>query len=242
MIYKFLVALLIYAFPAEANDNKVVLAYTDYPPYYGKSLENGGPITEIIIKAYNKVGFEVELKFVPWERGLQGAKEGIYDGIFTAWYRKEREQWFVFSAPLPPNEVGFFKRAGENIKFDSFEDLKHYRIGVVQGYSNPSSFKEANLKTYAVKTDKQNLLKLAVGRIDLAYTDKALGRYIIRTEALQHIKQLEWIDPAVEVLNQYLMLSKKTKDFKIKVEAFNLGLKKLSESGEMNKILAKHGF
>jgi len=43
-------------------------------------------------------------------------------------------------------------------------------------------------------------------------------------------------------VNQYLMISKQARDFKIKLEAFNLGLKKLTESGELNKILAKHGF
>jgi hypothetical protein len=48
---------LIYSLPTGANENKVVLAYVDYPPYYGKSLENGGPITEIIVQAYKQVGY-----------------------------------------------------------------------------------------------------------------------------------------------------------------------------------------
>lgn len=245
MKYRLLAAILvflIYSLPVVANENKVVLAYVDYPPYYGESLENGGPITEIIVQAYNKVGYEVELKFVPWARGLKGAKEGTFDGLFTAWYRKDREQWFVFSAPLPPNEIVFYKRKGDNIKFNSFEDLKSYKIGVVRGYSNPPGFKEANLRIQEVTTDKQNLVKLASNRIDLALTDKALGQYIIRTEIPEHANKLEWINPPVEVVKQYLMISKQAKNFQKKVEAFNSGLKILTESGEMDKILAKHGF
>ncbi len=61
---------MIYSLPTGANENKVVLAYVDYPPYYGKSLENGGPITEIIVQAYKQVGHRVNLQFVPWARGL----------------------------------------------------------------------------------------------------------------------------------------------------------------------------
>ncbi|QYJ87382.1 transporter substrate-binding domain-containing protein [Shewanella mesophila] len=245
MKYKHLVAILvflIYSLQAVANENKVVLACVDYPPYYGKSLENGGPFTEIIVQAYKKVGYEVKLRIVPWARGLKEAKEGTVDGIFTAWYRKDRERWFVFSEPLPPNEIVFYKRKEDNIKFNSFEDLKPYTVGVVRGYLNPPGFKEANLRTLEVTTDKQNLVILARNRIDLALTDKALGQYIIRTEIPEHANNLEWIDPPVEVVKQYLMISKQTKNFQKKVEAFNSGLKILSESGEMDKILAKHEF
>jgi len=245
MSFKLLVGILlcfIYSLPTVAHENKVVLAYVEYPPYYGQSLENGGPITEIIVQAFNQVGYEVKLKFVPWARGLEGAKRGTYDGLFTAWYREEREEWFVFSAPLPPNEIGFYKRKGVSIKFNSFEDLKPYKIGIVRGHVNPLGFKETNLKTSVAATDIENLHLLTMSRIDLALTDKALGRYIIRTELRGKENKLEWIGPPVEVVNQYLMISKQARDFKIKLEAFNLGLKKLTESGELNKILAKHGF
>ena len=81
-----------------------------------------------------------------------------------------------------------------------------------------------------------------MNRIDLALTDRALGRYIIKTELQGQGNKLEWIAPPIEVRKQYLIISKQVKGFKEKLEAFNLGLKKLTESGEMNKILIKHGF
>ncbi|NRA18243.1 MAG: transporter substrate-binding domain-containing protein [Oceanospirillaceae bacterium] len=233
---------LIYPLPAAAYENKVVLAYVEYPPYYGESLENGGPITEIIVQAFNKVGYAVKLKFVPWARGLEGAKQGTYDGLFTAWYTKDREKWFVFSAPLYQNKIGFYKRKGEYIKFNSFEDLKSYKIGVVRGYIRPLGFKEANLQTIESATDRENLLLLTMGRIDLVLTDKTLGKYIIGTQLVGQAHKLEWIAPPIEVLNQYLMISKQAKDFQKILQAFNLGLKKLTETGEMNKILLQHGF
>ena len=228
--------------PVFASENKVVLAYVDYPPYYGKNLKNGGPVTEIIVQAYNKVGYEVELKFVPWARGLEGAKQGIYDGLFTAWHRQNREQWFAFSDPLLSNEIGFYKRKGASITFNSFEDLKPYKIGIVRGHINPVGFKEADLNTTEAATDRDNLLLLLLRRIDLALTDKILGKHIIGTELQGHINKLEWVVPPVEVMTQYLIISKQVKGFRKKLQAFNLGLKKLTESGEMNKILLKHGF
>ena len=245
MSFKLLVTILIcliYPLPAVAYENKVVLAYVEYPPYYGESLENGGPITEIIVQAFNKVGYAVKLKFVPWARGLEGTKQGTYDGLFTAWYTKDREKWFVFSAPLYLNQIGFYKRKGEYIKFNSFQDLKSYKIGVVRGYIRPIGFNEANLQTIESATDRENLLLLTKGRIDLVLTDQTLGKYIIGTQLLGQSDKLEWIAPPVEALNQYLMISKQAKDFQKILESFNLGLKKLTETGERNKILLRHGF
>ncbi len=233
---------LIYSLPTLAYEKKVVLAYVEYPPYYGKSLDNGGPITQIIVQAFNKAGYRVELKFVPWARGLEGTKQGIYDGLYTAWYRKDREQWFIFSDPLPANKIGFYKRKGAIIKLNSIGDLKPYKIGVVRKYVNPIWFKKVELKTHESTTDRENLLLLIAGRIDLALTDKALGKYIIQTELQEQTVRLEWMTFPVEVVNQYLIISKQANNFQKKMEAFNWGLKQLTESAEMHKIMIKHGF
>lgn len=126
---RFLIAILMFLNGSlSIGASEVVLAWTDYPPYYGSNLENGGPVGEIIVQAYKQAGYAVKLDSVPWARGIAGSKRGRYDGIFFAWYRKEREQWFVFSAPLATNEIGFYKRKGEHIKFDSLEDLRPWLV------------------------------------------------------------------------------------------------------------------
>lgn len=72
-------------FPAEGHtENKQVrLASSEYPPYFGEQLDNQGVITEIIVEAYTRVGYEVEIKFMPWARSLEMTKEGDFDGMFA---------------------------------------------------------------------------------------------------------------------------------------------------------------
>ena len=222
-----------------ADELAVTLAYVEYPPYIGAELENGGPLAEIVTQSYENLGYRVKLELVPWVRAFRDAKLGAYDGVFTAWHREEREQWFLFSDSLPPNEIGFYKRKGEDISIHSFDDLKPYKIGVVRGYGYPSGFKEANLKLSVVDTDKQNLRMLIFKRIDLALTDKALGRHFM-TKDLQG--EIEWIEPPVEVLNQYLMISKNADNAHQLLADFNSGLKQLSDSGKLAEILKHHGF
>lgn len=225
-----------------ATEGSVVLVATEYPPYYGKNLKNHGFISEIIKEAYKAAGYTVKIDFLPWARALKETKRGRYDGLFTAWYRKEREQWFVYTDPLPPNIIGFYKRKDKDISYKTCQGLKPYVIGVIIGYSNPPAFEAANLKKEEVANNEQNMMKLFKNRIDLALIDKTMGEYIIATKIPEAADVLVWLEPPLEIANQYLIISKKTKDYQRKVEDFNRGLRQLTKNKMIEKIMAKHGF
>ena len=222
---------------------QVLLAATEYPPYYGEHLPKQGPITEIIRESFNISGYAVVIDFLPWKRALEATRRGEYDALYSAWYRQDRTRWFVFSDPLPiANQIGFFKRIDSKISYRTLEDLRPYKIGIVRGYSNPVKFSQAGLDVEAVTDDYLNMKKLAAGRIDLVLIDKVIGQYIIHTELPKSAPQLEWLDPPVAIEKQYLIFSKKASHFAVKCAAFNRGLRKLIESGRAKKIIASLGF
>ncbi len=226
-----------------AEDKMVSLSYVSYPPYYDENLENGGPLSEIIETAFANQGYFVKLEQLPWSRAFKWTEEGKFDGLYGAWYRVEREADFVFSDPLPGNELVLFKHKKLQLSFNDYKGLKPYSIGVVRAYANPPGFDEAGLNLETVTTDKQNLLKLADARIDLALVDKALGKYIIKKELpAEKAAELDWVEPPLKIENQYLMFSKKAPDYRLKQEAFNKGLQAITDSGELQRILEKHGF
>jgi polar amino acid transport system substrate-binding protein len=230
--------------PRIASASKqVILATTEYPPYYGELLPNQGVITEIVREAFKHAGYEVKIKFLPWKRALEMTRQGEFNALFTAWYRKEREQWFGFSDPLPiVNEIGFYKRKDRKVSYRTIEDLQAYKIGIVRGYSNPAEFDRAKLDTEEVTEDRLNIQKLAVGRIDLALIDKIIGQHIIDTELPESAQKLEWLDPPLKIDNQYLMFSKKFDDYQEKIADFNRGLRQIIEAGIVKAIIVKHGF
>ena len=226
-----------------AAPKQVILATTEYPPYYGELLPNQGVITEIIREAFKHAGYEVKIKFLPWKRALEMTRRGEFDALFTAWYREDREQWFGFSDPLPiVNEIGFYKRKDRKITYRTIEDLRPYKIGTVRGYSNPAEFDKAKLDTEEVTEDRLNIQKLAVGRIDLALLDKIIGQHIIDTELPESAQILEWLDPPLKKDDQYLMFSKKFDDYREKIADFNRGLHQIIEAGIVKAIIIKHGF
>lgn len=224
-----------------AEEKKVVLVASEFPPFSGEQLPNGGPVVEITVEAFKKVGYQVEVTFLPFARQIQYGKDGEADGIIMLWHTQEREEWCVFSDPLPACQIGFYKRKSDPIRFSTYADLKPYRIGIVRGYANPSGFDEAQLNTEAVTFDQQNLQKLQAHRIDLALIDKWVAHYLIQTKFPEFAAELEWMDPPLEITQQYLGVSKKAIEYERKVRDFNQGLKELTDAGGVNRILAKHG-
>ncbi len=240
-----LVLCLSFSGQAESADKIVTLANIEYPPFAGEKLKNGGFLSEIQTEAFKRSGYTVNYEWVPWARGLKGAKRGVYDGLCVAWYRPEREEWFIFSNPLPASEIVFFKRRGVDILFDGdYTKLQPYSIGVVRGYANPPEFDKVKhmLKVEEVPKDSVNIKKLIRGRLDLILVDKYLAQYIISTEMIGFSDAVEPIKPVLKKDINYIMFSKKADGVKEKVDAFNKGLEELEKEGTVEEILRKHGF
>ena len=117
------VALIAFASSPWAADKRVLnIAATEYPPFYSAEIEGGGFMTEIVTEAFRREGYDPDIRFLPWKRALEGAKRGKYDGLFTVWYRPEREEWFLFSALLPANlkaTDASLEAGGEKLQFDA---------------------------------------------------------------------------------------------------------------------------
>ncbi len=224
-----------------ASAAQVTLVTVGYPPYYGPGLPNNGPIAEIVTEAYARAGYQVTVEFMPWVRAMQRAQTGKADGLLGGWYSKEREQWFVFSAPLPGNELVIYKRIGDRPqRFTSYEALTPYRIGTVKGYRNPDDFEAADLRREAAPSDRVNLVKLANNRVDLILIDKATAKFILDKELAEYRDRLEPIEPPLERPPLHVLISKQAVDFEKKIEAFDEGLKILEREGAVEAILKRH--
>lgn len=245
VIRNFLIFLALVCFSASTGwaENKVVLTTLDWEPYIGQSLESQGYVAEIIREAYKRSGYEVEMRFTPWARTVNLAKDGTVDGYFPEYYAEEVKSYAIFSEPFQGGPMGFFKQKTKDISYQTLTDLKPYTIGVVREYVNTKEFDEADfLKKEAVTDDLTNLKKLIGGRIDMMIADKFVGLYLMEKNDLQGKENIEFMSPPLELKDLYLCISKKTADADGKLAAFNDGLKAIKADGTLDNILKKHGF
>jgi polar amino acid transport system substrate-binding protein len=240
-----IVIVLIAAFqPTAFSSERVIkLATLNWAPYVEENLENCGFTSEIVSQIFKKAGYQVKIYFMPWARVLAEVKTGEYDAMYPAYYSEERSRIYAFSNQIAEGPLVLCKRSDDTIEYKNLIDLKPYKIGVVRGYVNTPEFDAAvYLNKKIVNNDKQNLLKLLTGRIDIAVIDKYTAKQIIKIDIPHAAEKLDFLDPPLENKLLYVGFSKKRKDYQNLLKSFNQALNEMIKKGLIDNIVKKHGF
>ncbi|MEL6436384.1 MAG: transporter substrate-binding domain-containing protein [Pseudomonadota bacterium] len=236
------VALMALAQSAWAQEEALELASTEYPPFYGSELDDNGFVSEIVVEAFNRVGYGSKIDFLPWRRAYESGKAGNYDAVFTMWWRPERAEDYHFSDPLPSNELVFVVRKGDGEVFEGYESLKGKTIGFVRDYAAPPGFEQAGLRVSESRDDEENLRKLLRGRVDAVLADRIVAQHIINTEMPDEETAFAVLSPPVHIDIQYLAIPKVREGGTELMAAFNSALADMTSDGTLEAIMAKHGF
>lgn len=226
-----------------AKGQNIHFVTVQWEPYYGPNLLNQGYITEITRAALKRVGYGMDIEFVPWKRALHDAKNGYYNGVLGLYYSEERANWMTYSDSISSVELVFFVKKGNKIRWNSLKDLKPYRIGIERGFIYTEEFDNANfLQKEPVRNVELNLKKLLEGRIDMVAASRNVFLHWIKT---RHPEKLELIEivpkPLVEkkIYNGFTMKDPSHTDY---IKDFNEGLKLIKQDGTYRQIMEKHGF
>ncbi len=230
---------------ARADHHTVVyLATLEWPPYVGEKLERHGWVAEAVRAAFSRRGFRVELRFLPWARGLLETREGNHDGIFPTYIGPRRQAEFILSRPLPAAAVGLFARVEDVAAMHDqpLATLARHPVGVVRGYLNHPDIDDVDgpWRKDEAPSDLVNLRKLAAGRVDLAVCDHLVARHLIReNEELQH--RLAPVRPPFHDRSTVVGFSRNTGRGRTLVAAFDAGLRELEYDGSLAAIVQHHG-
>ncbi len=234
---------LLFVFTTVHAGDKVVLATLDWEPYVGQNMKNQGYVAEVVKEAFKRGGMEVELNFYQWSRVVGLAKAGKVDGYFPEYISDEVKAYAAFSSPMPGGPLGFFKRKDQDISYNTLEDLKGKKIGVVTGYVNTKEFDEAAFLTKdPAKDDITNFKKLLAGRLDLLVADKFVGTHLVNTNMPDKAAAVEFMAKPLAELDLFVCISNKADGQADKIKAFNTGMEQMKADGSLEKILKSHGF
>ena len=213
----------------------------DFPPYTSQEDPNASLAEEVVRAAFNAVGDQVTIRWVPWKRAYEEAKSGKVDFTF-AWYKtKTREADFYYSAPLYPVQEVFFFLKGSQFSWTTFSDLKSYRIGSTLGYSHIEVLNKAGVKVELAKTDTIALQKLYNRRVDATPIDVYAGYYLLSKMPQNYRDSITHGDKPLLENHQYVLASKKLGNKSEQLIAkFNQGLTIIRGNGTYEQILARY--
>ncbi|MBI9092050.1 MAG: transporter substrate-binding domain-containing protein [Desulfobacterium sp.] len=187
-----ILALVLVTFFTKGLQAEVIRIGTDkWPPHEDIfNLEAPGFCTEVVRAVFKRMGVAITITQYPWSRAVDFVFKGRNDALFCALFSEERARFCHYpeAAITTLKYLLFIKK--ENVgtlTFNTYDDLKGKRIGIVRGFAYPvefSNFVETEKNAQAVENDGYNFQKLMAGRIDYVIADNANAMLIIREMGL----------------------------------------------------------
>lgn len=225
-------------------ERTVYLTSLSWPPYSDQGLDQQGASVAVAKAAFAAMGYNLVVEFFPWSRAVNLAKDtnSKYAGYFPEYYSDDIAKEFTFSQPMGSGPLGFVESSAKPITWTSLDDLSKYQIGVVKDYVNTSDFDArvaaGKLRVSEVISDKNNVMKAAFGRIDMAVIDKNVLEYMARTdpEVTALKDKFQFNAKLLEDKKLYVCFKNANKDI---ADIFNEGLKKIDVQKVQQDYLAK---
>ena len=230
---------------AQAKQLKISIG--EYPPFASQEYPRQGIVPQIIRAAFEAQGHTVQFEFMPWGRSFASALKGHYDAAAFWFCVPQRKKDFYCSEPLYYEATYFYFHKRKPLQnWQSLLELSSFNIGATTGYSYTDEFwqfaQRGVLNVDTVTTDVQNFKKLLKGRIDLFPMATIPAKHILKKHfTAEEIEQIAFHSRPLMVESSHLLFLKQSKESKQLLEAFNLGLKAIKESGKYETILNSVG-
>ncbi|KMT21124.1 amino acid ABC transporter substrate-binding protein [Clostridium cylindrosporum] len=177
------------------DKGKLVIGLDDGFPPMGFRGENGqivGFDIDLAKEVGKKLGVEVEFKPIDWNAKEMELKTKKIDAIWNGMsVTPEREKNMALSKPYLNNTQAFVVKKDSTIK--SIADMKGKKIGFQDKSSSQEAFTaDKNLSSSVASNqvypkNKDVLVDLKVGRIDVALMDKVVSKYYLAKEKDQYV-------------------------------------------------------
>lgn len=220
----------------------ITAAGDPWPPFIDPDHPQQGVAVELVKAAFASQGDELKFTFAPWQRALDGVKEGEYDVLVGAWKTQEREGFLKFSEPYLSNDVKFIKKKGSDFEYSGIDSLAGKTVGTVRGYGYGDAFEQAsNFKKEEAANLMPSVLKVIGGRIDLTLEDEVAAKSMISKENPEALAQIEFVATPLSSNGLYLASGQKNPKSDEIVASFNKGLAAIKADGTFDAILQRNG-
>jgi len=231
------------------SENPILkMAGHSWEPYISNQLPANGLAVNIVTEVFARAGYQVEMKFMPWQRVSEGMREGTLDMSVGSWYNETRAHETQFTDPYLTNELVIIKRKLDKLAYSTPEEFKTYikqrgyRLAVFKDYGYGEEFSEiaplVSLNYY--KYCSQMVRDVANKNTDIALLDNWTA-----STSLGHTKNVAdhlEIMPTLIERGLHVTISKKRDGHKLIADAFNKALAKMKADGSYQEILKKHNY
>ncbi len=234
-----------------------ILTDDSYPPYtYAVDERAEGIYPDIVRAIDNKLPeFEIDIRPVPWKRGLKSLESGRSFALMPPYYRPERTFISPYSAPILNEEVVAYCN---NAVLDGRtrtqwpEDYYGLTIGINSGFNIGGdefwqAADEGKLSIDESKTSHLNVMKLRNNRIDCYVNDKVSIKqeikHLLEGGSLEKPLNFQFAINIAQESGYMAYTNVNEQDFPYKqafIKAFDATLVELQLSGDIDRIIESY--
>lgn len=230
--FVFLVCCTFVPLPCFSAEPTLVIG-TSYKSFLSTPKEDG-LLDRIAKEAFARLGIQAEVPFLPAERSLMAANEGLHDGELNRIAGISKMYPNLVQVPESNMDfrfVGFSKDLA--IETKDWADLKPYRVGIVKGWK----ILEQNLKDHPdviyVYSAEQLFRQLEKGHVDIVLYGELVGRAQLKNMGLTEFNILS---PPLAIREMFMYLHKKHTTLVPQLAESLRGMKK---DGTYNRIVSE---
>lgn len=197
-------------------------------------------IMELMLKKLNSKLTRDDIRLLPWARAYKYVKTKENTCLFAMLRTKARENLFKWVGPFIPIRIVLIAPKHKNIKINSFQDLKKYRIGTViddigEQLLVAQGFEKGEL--IAVSDPALSAKQLERGRIDMWAYGEISAKWLLKQEGFA-LAEYETVYVLNDIGEAYFAFHKETSDALI--QQFQKAFDELKAQGEIQKIMDKY--
>lgn len=224
--------LLIFSAVTVAKENRLTL-----------SMVAGNPdqkvAADILKVAYSRLGIKLNILPMPGQRALQESSRGSTDGEVLRIYHIGDKFPSLIRIPTPINyfETVLFTK-NHSINFESMQDLKQYRFGILRGVKNSEQIVKDMPKVEMASSLEALMLMLDSERVDFVVCARGNGLILLDKMNNHSIKA---VSPPIKKVLTYHYLHHKHKELVPEISEIIKGMQMSKELTLLQeKFRAKH--
>lgn len=229
-------------FSAQALSKDLSIVADSWAPMTDATLIESGFSIHFAKIMLKELGYTPSVKFQTWKRIRKDMGTTKYDMVAAVWHDKDREALMHFTIPYEINRLVFVSRLNQKFNYLGPESLKGKSLGLISSYAYPDEIlnaKGVNLQ-YVVEA-KQNILKLARGRIDMTIGDYLVMKYEAgRSLTVNQNLYYDLKHPIAEI-PLYMAVSRQHPDHEKIVAGLNRLIRQYKSDGTYSNLQLQHG-
>jgi len=230
---RYLSLLIICSLGSPLYATKFSLLTEELPPYSIKNGSGGtGASIDIVSQLFTRVGFDYEIKVIPWKRAIITSLRNDNTCVFPMQRNQEREASYQWISPILITYTGLYTLEDSPHKLITLDDAKGLKIGTYNGSAVAEYLSSWGYDVKMTPKDAPNIKKLRSKRIDVWAADTLSAKYLAKKHEMTNIKE------QLVYFSTLRALACNTNISKMKISKLQQELKLMYTDGTIEEILS----